>query len=129
MAFEIDLQEDRGYCTAGENLTSGQYLAVQLIADALEVKASTLSAGDPVFGIVQNAPAQGTSATVRREGVSFCVAGTGDISIGDLLATDGDGKLVTAGADDVVVGFCVAAAADGNIGSVDLGYSGAVAGA
>lgn len=120
-AFEIDYQSDRGYAVAGENLSTAgkQYLAVALNSD-LEVLASALSAGDPIFGILQNAPAEGEPATVRVDGVSFCIAGSGDIAVGDLLTPDTDGKLVVASTQDQIVGICVAAADADNIGSVDL---------
>lgn len=123
-AFEIDYQSDRGFVTAGEDLSTAgkQYLAVALNSD-LEVLASALSAKDPIFGILQNAPLEGVSASVRVDGVSFCIAGAGDIAVGDALVTDGDGKLVTASTGPAhVVGICVAAAAADNIGSVDLSF-------
>jgi len=106
---------------AHEDLRTKQYYCVMLTAEG-EVSAADLTAGDKPFGILQNKPNIGEMAQVRRAGVSKILAGSGDLSVGEAVACDGDGKGVAASTGDGYCGTCTVAATNGNIGSVDIDF-------
>lgn len=121
MAWENDLGvSDVGQFLAGVDLSSSQFCIVALNASMQVVLPS--GQGVRCFGVLQNAPASGEAAVVRRFGVSRVVAG-------DVIALAAGGALVTAigttgkagaaASGDYITGFLVeAAAADGNIAAM-----------
>lgn len=119
MAYENDNGIADVSLTAGASFTSSQYLAVDVstAADGACVLAS--AAGQPVMGILQNAPASGAQARIR------CAPGTiskwvcgGSVTRGDLLKTDANGACVTA--SKAVTDTQAGSATDALIGSYVL---------
>lgn len=103
MATESPLIHDGSQTTAGSNYgtgvaglagpnTSGQFLAVYISASR-EVKIAA-TAGQEVYGILQNDPPQSAAADVGILGVTKAVAGSATITAGANLATDASGRLV-----------------------------------
>lgn len=83
--------EDLGKCvtmTAGEDLSSAQYLVVKLSGDTV-VKATALT--DRPFGILQNAPGSAGAAEVCILGKSKLVCG-GSVASNALVGADSAGK-------------------------------------
>lgn len=111
---------------AENDLSAKQFYAMELsAADQVDL---CDNAADTVIGILQNKPVAGAAATVRMIGRSQAVAG-GVIAVGDLVGTDGNGKLVAKTADkDKVCGIALTAATgDGKIFEVALGvYQGSL---
>ncbi|HZT29506.1 MAG TPA: capsid cement protein [Bryobacteraceae bacterium] len=74
------------------------------------------SAGGEADGILQDKPnAQGVQAELAVLGVSKVVVGTGGVTAGDLLATDANGKAVTAASGNKILGRALATGAAGVI--------------
>lgn len=71
---------------AADYSTTGQYRFVDLNGSSQFVRVTT--AGENAFGVLQNAPASGAIAIVRRRGTSYVLAGD-TIADGDLLAVEG----------------------------------------
>jgi len=89
---------------AGEDLSSSQYYLVKLDSTASgKPEVSLAGAGERVEGILQNAPESGELADVLVEGDGQAVA-AGTFNGGLELASDANGKLVTASAGDYVIG-------------------------
>ena len=105
---------------AENDLSAAQYHWVEL-SGTFQVD-TTDAATDKLFGILQNKPNIGEMAQVRRAGVSKILAGSGDLSVGEAVACDGDGKGVAASTGDGYCGTCTVAATNGNIGSVDIDF-------
>lgn len=80
------------------------------------------SAGESVFGVLQNDPgAQGVAGSVMKTGVSKVVAGAA-IAAGALVQTNASGRAITAASGDFVVGRAIdAVGANGEVVSVALG--------
>lgn len=86
------------------------------------------SAGESVFGVLQNDPdAEGVAGSVMKTGVSKVVAGAA-IAAGALVQTNASGRAITAASGDFVVGRTIdAVGADGEVVSVALGENHRVA--
>ena len=99
---------------AGADLSGKQFYVVKL--DAAADGQVILADGDTVgIGILQNPPKSGQDASVMLLGMSRGVA-SGAIANGVEVASDGNGKLKTAAAGDVVIGLAnTTAANDGEI--------------
>lgn len=80
------------------------------------------SAGESVFGVLQNNPnAEGRAGNVMKDGVSKVVAGAA-IAVGALVQTNASGRAITAASADFVVGRALdAVGADGELISIALG--------
>ena len=80
------------------------------------------SAGESVFGVLQNNPnAEGRAGNVMKDGVSKVVAGAA-ITVGALVQTNASGRAITAASADFVVGRALdAVGADGELISIALG--------
>lgn len=80
------------------------------------------SAGESVFGVLQNDPnALGVAANIMKDGVSKVVAGAA-IGAGVLVQTNASGRAIVAASADFVVGRTIdAVGADGEVVSVALG--------
>lgn len=86
---------------AKRDLSSYQYHAVKLDADALIDYVDTSNAG-PVAGILQTAPdAAGKEAEVATKGTSLAKLG-GTVNEGDKLGSNGAYRLVTITGDDEI---------------------------
>lgn len=120
--------QDYLYLAGADLSTTGQYLFVKLNGSSAIVLAAT--AGESALGVLQNAPASGAVAIVRRRGPSRVVGGA-SLADGALLATQvttGRAKAAVAGtvaggagdpANDAIVGsFCMGMAlGDGTDGA------------
>jgi hypothetical protein len=78
---------------ANADLSAKQFFCIKVTTTAGKVDLNTTSGG-PVIGILQNKPKSGEEAMVATAGVSKCVAGAA-VSMGDLLMSDGAGKVIT----------------------------------
>lgn len=118
MAFEIP-----GFTMsleASADLSAFQHHCVEVDSNG-EITISN-SAGESVFGILQNDPnAQGVAGSIMKDGVSKVVAGAA-IAAGALVQTNASGRVITVGSGDFVVGRALdAVGADGELVSVALG--------
>lgn len=80
----------------------------------------TAGAGEAAIGVLWNAPLAGHEAWVIGGGSPDVYVGTGGVTIGDEIASDADGKAVTAASTDVVVGIAKATAAAGALVQIDF---------
>lgn len=107
---------------AAADLSAKMYFAVLIDSNG---KAALGGAGTGRF-ILQNTPEAGQAASVRVHGVSFGKAAAA-IAKGAQVASDANGKLVTATAGTIVIGIALTAAtADGDIITVLLGANHAI---
>ena len=105
--------------TAGEDLSSSQYLIVQLDSSGdIEIGEGGT---DLLVGVLQNKPESGGAALYRFLGTTKVVASAA-IAIGAFLTSASDGEAVTTTTDkDVVVGRALeAAGAAGDIIEIQL---------
>lgn len=98
MAFNNILNQAETYL-AGEDLSAAQYTFVT--SDGDEVTAT--GAGESATGVLWNDPATGRAATVVRGGEPHVYAGAA-IAVGAEIASDANGKAVTATSTDVILG-------------------------
>lgn len=91
--------------TAGEDLSSAQYLAVKLSSGEVVKAAATT---DRPIGILQNAPGDGGAAEVCISGLSKFVCG-GSVAVEALLGSDsaGKGTAITVAAGGTVYNYAV----------------------
>lgn len=83
--------------TAGEDLSSKQYLFIKLHTDGT---AKLAGAAGVAVGILQNKPVSGEQAVVRTAGESYLVCnGSTAIAVSDLLASDSSSNGVKEAAD------------------------------
>lgn len=80
---------------AGEALTAKQYYAVKVDAseDRAVIAIANANAPDYPIGILQNDPADGEAAEVAIMGQCKAIYG-GNVTRGNLLSIDNDGKLI-----------------------------------
>lgn len=98
MAFANIQNRVEGYL-AGEDLSSAQYTFVT--SDGDEVTAT--GAGEAATGVLWNDPQSGRAASVVRGGEPMVYAGAA-IAVGAEIASDANGKAVTAASGDVILG-------------------------
>lgn len=125
---------DYAYLAGADLSTTGQYLFVKLNGSSAVVLMDT--AGEQGLGVLQNAPASGALAIVRRRGRSLVVAG-GTIADGSLLATTATSaraKVAVAGTvsgsnvvGSYVMGMALGDGTSGNTMLMDVHPSGVVA--
>lgn len=106
--------------TAGEDMSNDQYKAVVLSSgDAIVTTDGT----NQTYGVLQNDPASGETATVCIGGICKAEAGEA-IAIGDRIAAADDGQFITeatAVAGEPIVGIArTAAGAAGEVFSLDF---------
>ncbi len=95
---------------ASADLSASQFCFVVVNANG---QLALPSAGGDAEGILQDKPnAAGQAAEV---GVSKVVVGTGGVTAGDLLATDANGKAVTAATGNKILGRALATGAAGTL--------------
>jgi hypothetical protein len=122
---------------AGADLSARLHHPVKLSSGAA---VSTTTAGEPIFGIQQNAPANGAVCIVRVAGISSIILGD-TITQGMHLAveaTSGRAKEAVAGTVDTaggavedldgsyVFGLCITGGADGDTGLCLITHAGAI---
>lgn len=102
---------------ANADLSAKQYYCVTLTSDKAAVGTS---AGEAIFGILQNEPEADETADICIFGVCKARFG-GTVAIGSLLTPDADGELVaTTSGTDKICGYSLQAAADNQVGWVFL---------
>jgi autotransporter translocation and assembly factor TamB len=102
---------------AGEDLSSSQFKFVTLEADGQVDLAD--SAGERALGVLLNKPTSGKAATVAMTGKVMIEAGA-SVTAGDQLQTDANGDAITAASGDVVMGYALEDAVDGQIFAMEL---------
>lgn len=102
---------------AGEDLSSSQFKFVTLESDG-EVDLAD-AAGENAIGVLINDPAAGEAATVVVSGKVMVTSG-GTIAAGAQIQTDASGDALTAAAGDVVLGYALESAVDGQVFAIEL---------
>lgn len=106
---------------AGEDLSSSQYYAVQIDADAREIKVAGTPAaeGTHVLGVLQNKPTEGEAASIATGGTSRLVMAANN-SIGEkIMSSSGKGTPVDADQKSVI-GIALSANAEGDGGVIEI---------
>jgi hypothetical protein len=108
---------------AGGDLSADQFKFVTLAADnQVDVEAS---ATDMPTGVLLNNPsAAGQACEVAVGGIVKVIAGTGGLTVGGNVTTDGSGGAVAAVATDSIVGIAMSTAAAGELVEVMFDYRG-----
>jgi len=102
---------------AGTDLSAGQFKFVALAADG---QVDLAGDGAQAIGVLYNEPsAAGRSATVVVTGKVKVKSG-GSVTAGDEVASDADGNCVTAATDDVIMGYALEDAVDGQVFAIEL---------
>lgn len=115
MAYEIHVHSLT--LLAAADLSSYQYRAVKVDSNG---KAALSGDGENAIGILQDKPdAQDKAAEVMVLGASKAEYG-GSVTAGDNLASDANGKLVTATASDAILAVALEDGSDGEVHSVSL---------
>ena len=102
---------------AGESLTAAQFKFVTLESDGQVDLAD--SAGENCIGVLLNNPAAGAAATVAVSGKVMVTSG-GTIAAGAAVATDASGDAVTAASTNLIMGYALEAAVDGQVMAIEL---------
>lgn len=102
---------------AGQDLSAAQFKFVTLEADGQVDLAN--SAGENCVGVLLNQPAAGAAATVCMSGKVIVEAGA-SVTAGDQVAADAAGAAVTATTGDIVMGYALEDAVDGQIFAIEL---------
>jgi|SRR5210317_2018485 hypothetical protein len=102
---------------AGESLTAAQFKFVTLESDGQVDLAD--SAGENCIGVLLNNPAAGAAATVAVSGKVMVTSG-GTIAAGAAVATDASGDAVTAASTNIIMGYALEAAVDGQVMAIEL---------
>lgn len=102
---------------AGEDLSSAQFKFVTLEADGQVDLAD--AAGERALGVLLNQPTAGKAATVAMTGKVMVEAGAA-VTAGDEIQTDANGDAITAATGDVVMGYALEDAVDGQIFAIEL---------
>jgi len=103
---------------AGEDLSSAQFKFVTLESDGQVDLAD--AAGERAIGVLLNKPdAAGKAATVAITGKVMVEAGA-TVAAGAQLQTNAAGEAITAAAGDVVMGYALEDAVDGQIFAMEL---------
>jgi len=107
---------------AGEDLSSSQYMFVELVSQTNVELADAIT--DKVYGVLQNAPAAGEVATIKLRGETKIV-GSASLAIGTVVGPSTAGKAQAAVATQFPCGIVVEApGADGDLGVIELFKSG-----
>jgi hypothetical protein len=102
---------------AGEDLSSSQFKFVTLESDGKVDLAD--AAGENAIGVLINDPAADEAATVVVSGKVMVTSG-GTIAAGAQIQTDASGDALTAAAGDVVLGYALESAVDGQVFAIEL---------
>ena len=109
---------------AGEDLSSAQFKFVTLESDGQVDLAD--AAGENAIGVCLVGGTAGKAVTVAVSGKVMVTAG-GTIAAGAQIQTDASGDALTAATGDVVLGYALEAAVDGQIFAIELIQGGNVA--
>ena len=102
---------------AGESLAAAQFKFVTLESDGQVDLAD--SAGENCIGVLLNNPAAAAAATVAVSGKVMVTSG-GTIAAGAAVATDASGDAVTAASTNIIMGYALEAAVDGQVMAIEL---------
>ena len=102
---------------AGEDLSSSQFKFVTLESDGKVDLAD--AAGENAIGVLITDPAADEAATVVMSGKVMVTSG-GTIAAGAQIQTDASGDALTAAAGDVVLGYALESAVDGQVFAIEL---------
>lgn len=109
-----------GALVAGANLSEAQFRCVTVDENGAVVRESV--AGAASFGILQDNPESGAAASVGVSGISKAVAGD-TVTPGMRWATDSQGRVVEAAAEDYSPGVVLEGGSVGEIVTVTLGLN------
>ena len=109
---------------AGEDLSSAQFKFVTLESDGQVDLAD--AAGENAIGVCLVGGTAGKAVTVAVSGKVMVTAG-GTIAAGAQIQTDAAGDALTAATGDVVLGYALESAVDGQIFAIELIQGGNVA--
>lgn len=115
-AFEKPILHVSKVATA-VSLATKQYRALKLSGDNLAIASV---AGEPVLGVLQNAPAASETATVMTLGITKAVA-AGTIAAMERVSVDASGEFVKAVGGDYAVGMALESAVDNDVFTLHLG--------
>jgi hypothetical protein len=102
---------------AGGDLSAGQFKFVALAADG---QVDLAGDGAQAIGVLYNEPdAAGKAATVVMTGKVIVEAGA-SVTAGDEIGVDADGNAVTAATSDIIMGYALEDAVDGQIFAMEL---------
>jgi lipopolysaccharide export system protein LptA len=102
---------------AGGDLSAGQFKFVALAADG---QVDLAGDGAQAIGVLYNEPdAAGKAATVVMTGKVIVEAGD-SVTAGDEIGVDADGNAVTAATSDIIMGYALEDAVDGQIFAIEL---------
>jgi hypothetical protein len=102
---------------AGEDLSAAQFHFVTLESDGNVDLAD--SAGENCVGVLLNNPAAAAAATVAMTGKVMVEAGD-TVAVGAAVATNAAGEAVTAGSTNIIMGYALEAAVDGQVMAIEL---------
>jgi len=102
---------------AGEDLSSAQFKFVTLESDGQVDLAD--SAGENAIGVCIVGAGAGKAVTVTVSGSVMVTAG-GTIAAGAAVATDASGDAVTAASTNIIMGYALEAAVDGQVMAIEL---------
>ena len=102
---------------AGEDLSAAQFHFVTLESDGNVDLAD--SAGESCVGVLLNSPAAAAAATVAMTGKVMVEAGD-TVAAGAAVATNAAGEAVTAGSTNIIMGYALEAAVDGQVMAIEL---------
>ena len=102
---------------AGQDLSAAQFKFVTLEADGQVDLAN--AAGEKAIGVLLNQPVAGSAATVCMTGKVTVEAGA-SVTAGDEIATNAAGEAVTATTGNIVMGYALEDAVDGQIFAIEL---------
>ena len=109
---------------AGEDLSSAQFKFVTLESDGQVDLAD--AAGENAIGVCLVGGTAGKAVTVAVSGKVMVTSG-GTIAAGAQIQTDSSGDALTAATGDVVLGYALESAVDGQIFAIELIQGGNVA--
>lgn len=109
--------------TAAADLSAKQYYLVKVTADDT---VNLAGAGDCAHGVLQDTPVSGQVCNVQTCYESKVVYG-GTVAAGALLASDANGKAVTAATGNYIVGKAIVAGVAGDVGRMSINSAGAKA--
>lgn len=119
MAYEIP-NPSAVTLVAAADLSAKQYYAVKV--DSSGEAALCSSAGEAVFGVLQNKPEAGRSASVAVQGVTKMIIGTGGLTTGAQWQTDATGAAIDAASGDFVGGTVLEGGNAGEYATVTIGF-------
>lgn len=110
--------QNRETMIAGADLSAKQWtFVIQNTTDRTVVNATDGQAAD---GVLINTPESGNAATVVTHGRVMVEVGSGGLTAGDDVASDGNGEAITAATADIIVGKALETAAAGTRTTIDF---------